>query len=233
MAWSLSCECHVAIAGKTMATSSAHRRSGSAARWYPRARCRLSGARAGWRGSPPHAARCRRGCRRDGPAGSRAGASRPRGRGAIAGRPDRPRHEAAAAVRADIVQLGLDAIGAEGALVAADARLGRCRRQVLVAIFAVGPKLERHAPSRADDPLDAASSARKLRNRQTSSDQPVAGPGAPEHGSSLADESSAPASTRRRLHAAPCRGWRRLPALAPRRRVAGSRRRSGAGARPG
>ena len=58
--------------------------------------------------------------------------------------PDRPRDKAAAAVRADIVQFGLDAVRAERALVAADARFRRVRRQILVAIFAVRPELQRH-----------------------------------------------------------------------------------------
>src|SRR5579871_2172496 len=55
-----------------------------------------------------------------------------------------PGYESAAAIRADIVEFLLGAIGAEGALVAANARLRRMRRQVLVAIFAVRPKLQRH-----------------------------------------------------------------------------------------
>jgi hypothetical protein len=38
----------------------------------------------------------------------------------------------------------LDTIGAEGAFEAADARFSRGRRQVLVAIFAIRPKFERH-----------------------------------------------------------------------------------------
>ncbi len=59
-------------------------------------------------------------------------------------RPDRSRRKAAAAVRADIVQSGLDAVGAEGAFIAADPSLQRSRRQVPVAIFAVRPKLQRH-----------------------------------------------------------------------------------------
>src|SRR5215470_16023551 len=57
---------------------------------------------------------------------------------------DRARGEAAAAVRADVENLGLDAVGAEGAFVRADARIERARRQVLVTIFAVRPKLKRH-----------------------------------------------------------------------------------------
>src|ERR1700738_353017 len=59
-------------------------------------------------------------------------------------RPDRPRHETAAAIRAHIVELVLDAVRAERALVAADARFRRMRRKVLVAIFAVRPELQRH-----------------------------------------------------------------------------------------
>jgi hypothetical protein len=55
---------------------------------------------------------------------SRAGASLPTIQDAIPLRPDRPRHKAAAAVRADIVELVLDAIGAERALIAANPRVG-------------------------------------------------------------------------------------------------------------
>ena len=46
----------------------------------------------------------------------------------LAGR-DRPRREAATAVRADVEKPRLNAVGAEGALVAADARLRRVRRE--------------------------------------------------------------------------------------------------------
>ncbi len=48
-------------------------------------------------------------------------------------RADRTRRKAAAAIRADIEQLRRHAIGAEGALVAADAGIARRGRQVLVA----------------------------------------------------------------------------------------------------
>ena len=58
--------------------------------------------------------------------------------------PDRPRRKTAAAVRADIVQLVLDAIRAERAFIGTDPRVRRVRRQVLVAIFAVRPELQRH-----------------------------------------------------------------------------------------
>ncbi len=58
--------------------------------------------------------------------------------------PDRTRHKTAAAARAHIVQLVLDAIRAERALKGTDSRFRRVRRQVLVAIFAVRPKLQRH-----------------------------------------------------------------------------------------
>ena len=57
---------------------------------------------------------------------------------------NRPWGEAATAIGADIAQMPLDAIGAEGAFVAADARFGGGRQQVLVAIFAIRPKFERH-----------------------------------------------------------------------------------------
>lgn len=55
---------------------------------------------------------------------------------------DRPRNEAAAAVRAHVVQNGLDARRTECALVAADPGIRRIRRQVPVAVFAVRPKLQ-------------------------------------------------------------------------------------------
>src|SRR5262249_12598985 len=66
----------------------------------------------------------------------------------VAGRPDRPRCEATAAVGADVAQHLLDAGGAERALVAADAGLDRGRRQRLGAMFAAWPQLE-HQVSRA------------------------------------------------------------------------------------
>src|SRR5262249_47736852 len=62
-----------------------------------------------------------------------------------------PRREAAAAVRTDIVQLGGDAVGAEGAFVGADARERRGRRQVAITPFAVRPQLESHRVSSAVD----------------------------------------------------------------------------------
>ena len=51
--------------------------------------------------------------------------------------PDRSRHEAPTAVRADVVEFCFDAIRAERAFIGADPRFRRVRRQVLVAIFAV------------------------------------------------------------------------------------------------
>src|SRR5713226_8171523 len=65
--------------------------------------------------------------------------SPPLGRG-----PDRPRHKTAAAVRAYIVKFGLNAVRAERAFITAYPSLRRIRRQVLVAIFAVWLKLQRH-----------------------------------------------------------------------------------------
>ena len=50
------------------------------------------------------------------------------------------RDEAAAAIGADMAQHVFDAVGAERALIAADARLGGFRRQVPVAALAVGSK---------------------------------------------------------------------------------------------
>src|SRR5258708_35555364 len=58
--------------------------------------------------------------------------------------PDRPRHETAAAVRADVMKLVLDAIRAERALVGTDPRLRGVRRHILGAIFAVRSQLQRH-----------------------------------------------------------------------------------------
>ena len=60
------------------------------------------------------------------------------------GRPNGARSETAAAVRADIVELVLHTIRTERALIAADARFRRSGREILVAIFAVRPKLQRH-----------------------------------------------------------------------------------------
>src|SRR5438552_2355 len=60
-------------------------------------------------------------------------------------RADRARHKAAAAIRADVEQRMLDAIGAERALITADPRIGRVGRQILVAVFAIRPEFE-HAP---------------------------------------------------------------------------------------
>src|SRR5665213_569054 len=60
------------------------------------------------------------------------------------GRPDRPRNETAAAVRANIMKLVVDAVRAERALIAADARFRRIGREIPVAIFAIGSKLQRH-----------------------------------------------------------------------------------------
>src|SRR5258707_1039384 len=73
----------------------------------------------------------------------------------LSGGPDRPRHETAAAVRADIIKPGLDAIRAEGAFVGADPRFQRVRRKVLVAIFAVRPKLQRHGSYPVATPIIA------------------------------------------------------------------------------
>src|ERR1700687_1907195 len=50
----------------------------------------------------------------------------------LGGGPDRPWREPAAAIGADIEQHILDALGAERALIAADARVERVGRQILV-----------------------------------------------------------------------------------------------------
>jgi hypothetical protein len=62
----------------------------------------------------------------------------------LPGRPDWPRDKTTTAVRAHIMEFVLGAIRAERALVRADARFHRGRRQVLVAIFAIRPELQRH-----------------------------------------------------------------------------------------
>ena len=51
-------------------------------------------------------------------------------------RPDRPRRESSAAIRADIVQDALDAAHAKRAFIGTDSRFERIRRQFLVAVFA-------------------------------------------------------------------------------------------------
>ena len=74
----------------------------------------------------------------------RGGAFRKAQAGApLGGRPDRAGDEAAAAIRADIEQHAIHARGAEGAFIGTDPRLGRVRRKVLVAIFAIGTKFQR------------------------------------------------------------------------------------------
>ena len=60
--------------------------------------------------------------------------------------PDRPRHEAAPAVRADVLQDVAHAVVAERALVGADARSGVVRREVAVAELAVRTQFK-HPPS--------------------------------------------------------------------------------------
>jgi len=61
-------------------------------------------------------------------------------------RADRARHKPATAIRTNVKQHPLDAIGAERALIAADARLRRGRRQRLVAVLARRTQLEHRAP---------------------------------------------------------------------------------------
>ena len=63
---------------------------------------------------------------------SEAGAWAPR----LAGS-DRPSHKFSSAVRADVAQDVLDAIGAESAFVAANPGVWRARREIYVAQFAV------------------------------------------------------------------------------------------------
>ena len=58
--------------------------------------------------------------------------------------PDRARREAAAAIRADILQMSFNAVRAEGAFIGADAGVRGVRWQIAIAIFTVRTKLERH-----------------------------------------------------------------------------------------
>ena len=53
-----------------------------------------------------------------------------------------PLTKSTAAIGADIVQVRLDAVPAEGAFIGTDHGVGRVGRQVLVAIFAVRPQLQ-------------------------------------------------------------------------------------------
>jgi hypothetical protein len=62
----------------------------------------------------------------------------------LGARPDRPRDKTAAAVGAHVVEVVLDTVRAERALVRADTRFHCAWRKVLVAIFAVRPELQRH-----------------------------------------------------------------------------------------
>jgi RNA polymerase sigma-70 factor, ECF subfamily len=64
----------------------------------------------------------------------------------VARRPDRPRRESAAAVRAHVVEDPVDAGCAERALIAADARVERVRRQRCVAVLAGRTKFQHGLP---------------------------------------------------------------------------------------
>ena len=63
----------------------------------------------------------------------------------LADRPDRAWRKPATAIRADIEQNLVDALGAERALERTNSRIHRVGRQVLVAIFAIGSQLQ-HQP---------------------------------------------------------------------------------------
>lgn len=64
----------------------------------------------------------------------------------LGNRPDRAWHEATATVRTDVME-PLDAIDAECALIATDARRSRLGLQVNVAALAIGSQLQRHPSS--------------------------------------------------------------------------------------
>ena len=59
-------------------------------------------------------------------------------------RTDRARYEPVTAVRADVGQFRLHAIRAKRALIGANPRVGRIRRQILIAILAIRPRLQSH-----------------------------------------------------------------------------------------
>ena len=65
----------------------------------------------------------------------------------ICRRTDGPGNKSAAAVGAYVVQYRVHAVSTERAFVGADPRLGRIRRQIPVAIFAVRSNLQRHGLS--------------------------------------------------------------------------------------
>src|ERR1044072_1266279 len=65
-------------------------------------------------------------------------------------RSNRSRHEAAAAVGADVIEDRIDGGSAKRALVGADARLERIGRQRLVAMFAGRSELEHRSTSESD-----------------------------------------------------------------------------------
>jgi hypothetical protein len=62
----------------------------------------------------------------------------------LATRAYRPRLESTTAVRAHVMQPLLGAVGAESALVRADASLRRVRWQISIAVFTVGAQLQSH-----------------------------------------------------------------------------------------
>src|SRR6185503_15366857 len=66
-------------------------------------------------------------------------------------RPHRPRHEAAAAVRAHVPQHVLDAVATERAFVGADPGFRRGGRQRAVAVLAGGPELQHGQRRRPGD----------------------------------------------------------------------------------
>src|SRR5579863_1626668 len=72
--------------------------------------------------------------------------------------PDRPRNESASAVRTDVCKFALDTVGAERALVTANARFLGGGREVPVAILAIRSKLQRHdfVPTRYNDRKSSA-----------------------------------------------------------------------------
>src|SRR4029079_5331664 len=72
--------------------------------------------------------------------------------------PDRSRNEATAAVRADVQQHGVHALGTERALIATDAGICCSWRQILVAVFAVGSQLQHSRSSDFGWPGGAPSS---------------------------------------------------------------------------
>jgi hypothetical protein len=146
-------------------------------------------------------------------------------------RPDRPRRKTAAAVRADVEQFCLDAIGAERALIGADARFGRSGRQVLVAIFAVREKLQGHGGLVALMRYTSSQEAPEKRMPNFPRFAPLSSPSAALAGRGLLQQTSVGAASTRMLPLNPDRIFDAIRSLPPKRREVSHRASSLGGGR--